>query len=306
MVQSSRAYHQSGGGDAGWSGWKLTAAQVGAAAMFGVMINDRVMSVCRVRGPSMQPTLNPDSYESWVLVDRQSPCTEYGPDSLMSYLLGCPKYVKGEIYLFRSPEKPDRVLAKRLVATENEWIYVSDCNWTYVARDTARFKPAGRYGLLRVPKGYGWLEGDNRDHSRDSRHFGPVPLALLKSRVTTVLWPPSELGRSVTGQVGAPELNHRYEPPRGADGALIVMDGYSDTPVTGVAASPSLSTPSGTPPSDSPGAPAANDYGSNASDRDFENDMDRAVPGDVSSSSDASPVPPAGKVCASDSNSRQN
>jgi hypothetical protein len=33
-----------------------------------------------------------------------------------------------------------------------------------------------------VPKGHVWLEGDNLIVSRDSREYGPVPLALIKGR----------------------------------------------------------------------------------------------------------------------------
>ena len=36
---------------------------------------------------------------------------------------------------------------------------------------------------FQVPKGHVWLEGDNSDVSSDSRTYGPVPYALLKSRV---------------------------------------------------------------------------------------------------------------------------
>jgi inner membrane protease subunit 1 len=36
---------------------------------------------------------------------------------------------------------------------------------------------------VRVPKGHVWVEGDNRTASRDSRQYGPVPIALLRGRV---------------------------------------------------------------------------------------------------------------------------
>lgn len=35
----------------------------------------------------------------------------------------------------------------------------------------------------KVPRGHIWLEGDNLIVSRDSREYGPVPLALLRGRV---------------------------------------------------------------------------------------------------------------------------
>jgi hypothetical protein len=36
---------------------------------------------------------------------------------------------------------------------------------------------------LQVPPGHIWLQGDNLTMSRDSREYGPVPLAMLKGRV---------------------------------------------------------------------------------------------------------------------------
>jgi inner membrane protease subunit 2 len=49
--------------------------------------------------------------------------------------------------------------------------------------------------FVQVPKGHCWVEGDNAEVSLDSKSFGPIPLALLKGRVTNVIWPPSRFGR---------------------------------------------------------------------------------------------------------------
>ncbi|XP_041365569.1 mitochondrial inner membrane protease subunit 1-like [Gigantopelta aegis] len=45
-----------------------------------------------------------------------------------------------------------------------------------------------------VPRGHVWLEGDNKDNSTDSRTYGPVPYALLRSRVFFKIWPPKDIG----------------------------------------------------------------------------------------------------------------
>jgi len=48
--------------------------------------------------------------------------------------------------------------------------------------------------LLRIPKGYCWVEGDNSALSRDSRDFGPVPLGMICGTVVSVMWPPTHMG----------------------------------------------------------------------------------------------------------------
>ena len=46
-----------------------------------------------------------------------------------------------------------------------------------------------------VPLHHVWLQGDNTRNSNDSRLYGPLPEAMLRSRVFFEVWPPSEWGR---------------------------------------------------------------------------------------------------------------
>ena len=46
-----------------------------------------------------------------------------------------------------------------------------------------------------VPEGHIWLEGDNLPWSRDSREFGPVPLALVIGKVIATIRAPFRLRR---------------------------------------------------------------------------------------------------------------
>ena len=43
--------------------------------------------------------------------------------------------------------------------------------------------------ITQVPEGHCWLIGDNVDASRDSRFYGPLPLALIKGKVIARVWP---------------------------------------------------------------------------------------------------------------------
>jgi inner membrane protease subunit 1 len=46
-----------------------------------------------------------------------------------------------------------------------------------------------REEVVRVPEGHCWVQGDNLEWSRDSRLFGPLPLALVKAKVLAVVLP---------------------------------------------------------------------------------------------------------------------
>ncbi|XP_055638997.1 mitochondrial inner membrane protease subunit 1 [Toxorhynchites rutilus septentrionalis] len=63
-----------------------------------------------------------------------------------------------------------------------------------VAEQTSEEPPRqeARTGVITVPKGHLWIEGDNVHNSSDSRNYGPVPIGLVKSRAVCRVWPPAE------------------------------------------------------------------------------------------------------------------
>ncbi|UCE49112.1 MAG: signal peptidase I [Phycisphaerales bacterium] len=48
---------------------------------------------------------------------------------------------------------------------------------------------SGDFAKITVPQHHCFVLGDNRNLSRDSRHFGPVPLSTIKGRAEYLYWP---------------------------------------------------------------------------------------------------------------------
>ncbi|CAN6894576.1 unnamed protein product [Brassica oleracea] len=144
--------------------WQVT-KKAFTGGIIGVTISDRCCSVVPVRGDSMSPTFNPqrNSYlDDYVLVEK--------------FCLQDYKFARGDVVVFSSPTHFRDRYIKRIVGLPGEWISSS--------RD-----------VIRVPEGHCWVEGDNKASSLDSRTFGPIPLGLIRGRVTSVVWPPQRVSK---------------------------------------------------------------------------------------------------------------
>ncbi|KAJ7597710.1 signal peptidase [Mycena floridula] len=132
------------------------------------VIGEYFYSVDVVNGRSMQPTLNPDSSPSRdvILSDKFSVHTMQN-------------FRRGDIVSVRNPENARHRLIKRIIAMEG---------------DSVRTLPPYPEPIVKVPQGHIWIEGDETFHSGDSNRFGPVPLALVESKLTTILWPAKRFG----------------------------------------------------------------------------------------------------------------
>ena len=58
----------------------------------------------------------------------------------------------------------------------------------YLAERTQR-----DFGPVLIPKDYIFVMGDNRNHSRDSRMIGPVPVKWIKAKAWISVWPVEEI-----------------------------------------------------------------------------------------------------------------
>jgi signal peptidase I len=114
---------------------------------------------------------------------------------------------RGDIIVFRYPEDPTTDFVKRVIALPGETLTIKDkkvyidgrrLNEPYVLhleKETVpsnflmeRWRMRDQYGPYTVPEGHYFAMGDNRDHSHDSRFWGPVPRSLIKGRAFMVYW----------------------------------------------------------------------------------------------------------------------
>ena len=128
----------------------------------GLMLSEKY--TCRfigVTGPSMYPTL--DSRDNLVMLDCFTVQFLRNP-------------AKGEVIMAQNPFKPGYTVIKRVLYMEGEMAkFYSDKHKDYIE--------------VEVPKGHIWVEGDNKDNSNDSRHFGPISLALVEGIVRYRVFP---------------------------------------------------------------------------------------------------------------------
>ena len=187
-----------------------------AAMSLMVMQAEDMLDCCR----SMQPALNPalSKRKDRVLTDKLS--------------IHLYSYSRGDVVTLWSPSHPQRLLIKRLIALEGDWLTVPGSakleKIPQERRSLHELLPFQQM-LLLMPtslQGCCWVEGDNQSDSSDSSSsFGPVsapacgtlassppsqahgvcasswgvcmqvPLALVDARVLAVFWPPERIGR---------------------------------------------------------------------------------------------------------------
>ncbi len=132
----------------------------------------------RVDGFSMKPTLQDGEY---ILVSK------------LAYRIGEPQ--RGDIIVFRYPGQPPQDLIKRLIGLPGDVVEVKDglVFVNGVQLDEPYIAASPLYdGNWRVPDGYLFVLGDNRNDSSDSHSWGPLPSKNVIGKAVVIYWPPSD------------------------------------------------------------------------------------------------------------------
>jgi signal peptidase I len=151
------------------------------AVLIALLIHVFLAQATRVYGQSMQPNLHTNER---LVVEK------------LSYHFHGPR--RGDVVVLHDPSGSSELLIKRVVGLPGERVTVADgrvfidgiqLDEPYLNQET---QSAGRSWL--VPPLQVFVMGDNRQASRDSRSFGPVPRDEIIGRALFRYWPLDQIG----------------------------------------------------------------------------------------------------------------
>jgi signal peptidase I len=126
-----------------------------------------------------------------------------------------------DVVVFISPEDRDKDFVKRVAALPGETVALSNGELFIDGRKIedphGRYDPRASSHLRDLPPvllgdGQYFMLGDNRDHSSDSRAWGPVDFSLLKGRAWRLYWSwDSSPGRNLDERLRTGRIGRRVE-----------------------------------------------------------------------------------------------
>jgi len=134
-----------------------------------------------VSGASMEPNFQSGEY---LLIDE------------ISYRFRIPK--RGEVIVFRYPKEPSNFFIKRMIGLPGETVEIKDGKIKIYSLDSPEGKVLEESYIqeltpgdvkLSLKKTEYFVLGDNRDHSSDSRNFGPILREDIIGRVWLSIFP---------------------------------------------------------------------------------------------------------------------
>ncbi len=142
-----------------------------------------------VSGASMDPTFQNGDY---LIIDE------------LSYHLSEPK--RGDVIVFRYPQKPSLFFIKRIIGLPGEIIKSSNGRVTVYTKENQIGFPvdesylpkeySGSFSPIQLEKTEYFVMGDNRDASLDSRAWGALPENNIIGKVFVRLFPPQRISFS--------------------------------------------------------------------------------------------------------------
>ena len=148
-----------------------------------------VIELSSTTGPSMWPTLA--AHGEWLAISK-------------SYRRGRGINV-GDMVDFMHPLVPGAGAVKRVVGMPGDFVVVDHVKDDMTTYEEGSMKQillpplVMEKRMMQIPEGHCWLLGDNATESRDSRTYGPIPLALIRGKVVAKVLPWSQRGWIANG-----------------------------------------------------------------------------------------------------------
>lgn len=155
----------------------------------------------RVTGFSMEPTVHDGELllvnkAVYFNVDRNIfPFTKQEGTSAY-YAFHAPR--RGDVIVFHPPFNEKEVLIKRVIAVPGETVEIKNgliyINGVALKEPDSLPKPSSTMPKQTIAQDFFFVMGDNRDHSNDSRFFGPVPRQNILGKAWLSIWPLADWG----------------------------------------------------------------------------------------------------------------
>ena len=112
---------------------------------------------------------------------------------------------RGDVIVFKYPDEPERDFIKRVIGLPGETLemrakkvyingqpldepYVHFLQPASELQEVTSFDVRENFRPVRVPEGFYFMMGDNRDNSQDSRYWGYLPRHYVKGRALMIYW----------------------------------------------------------------------------------------------------------------------
>jgi signal peptidase I len=178
------------------------------AFFLAVFIRTFFIQAYKIPSGSMEPTLLIGDH---ILVDKFA----YGlrlPDSFFGlvipgipwghYLFRTGSIHRGDVIVFVFPPDPTKDFIKRVIAVGGDTVAVKNAvvylngkvmpdphaHYSLPLDQRTPLSPRDDFGPKKVPPGYVFVMGDNRDRSYDSRFWGFVPIDNVEGRAFLIYW----------------------------------------------------------------------------------------------------------------------
>lgn len=142
----------------------------------------------KIKGNSMDPNFHNGQF---LLTDK------------VTYRFGEPQ--RGDVVVFKAPPDDAQEFIKRIIGlpgdtvkVEGGRVYLNDALLDELYLEDSVLTRPGNFSqegqTITVPESKYYVMGDNRNHSFDSRNFGPVDKSKITGRAWLLYWPLNEAG----------------------------------------------------------------------------------------------------------------